>query len=170
MSKIFSSKFFLFAVSCVLIGLVIGCAQKKEPADLVLMNGKIVTMDESKPEVESLAARDGVIVAVGSTNKVEAYMGDRTEVINLEGKLAIPGFIESHGHFTGIGEAQLRLDLMKVKNWDEIVAMVEEAVGKAKPGEWIFGRGWHQEKMGQNTRTQRGRAASPSFLERSLPG
>ncbi len=146
MSKYFSSKLFLFSVSLILIGLVIGCAQKKEPADLVLTNGKIVTMDDSKPEAEALAARDGAIVAVGSTKKIEAYIGDRTEVIELKGKLAIPGFIDSHGHFTDIGQAQLRLDLMNVKNWDEIVAMVKEAVGKAKPGEWIHGRGWHQEK------------------------
>ena len=146
MSKNHSSKFFLLALLFALIGLVTGCAQKKEPADLVLTNGKIVTVDDSKPEAEALAAREGVIVAVGSAEKIEAYMGDRTEVIDLEGKMAIPGFIDSHGHFTSIGQARLRLDLTKVKNWDEIVAMVKEAVGNAKPGEWIYGRGWHQEK------------------------
>jgi predicted amidohydrolase YtcJ len=67
-------------------------------------------------------------------------------VIDLKGQLAIPGFIEGHGHFTGVGQAQLNLNLMKATSWQEIVAMVEQAAKAAKPGQWIYGRGWHQEK------------------------
>src|SRR5262249_39750574 len=59
---------------------------------------------------------------------------------------AIPGFIDGHGHFTGVGEARIILNLTRVKNWDDIVAMVKDAAAKARPGEWIRGRGWHQEK------------------------
>ena len=58
----------------------------------------------------------------------------------------MPGLIDSHGHFNGIGQAKLGLELMPTTSWDEIVAMVGEAAKKAKPGEWIVGRGWHQEK------------------------
>ena len=58
----------------------------------------------------------------------------------------IPGFIEGHGHFNGVGQAQLQLNLMKATSWDEIVRMVQQAVKQAKPGQWIYGRGWHQEK------------------------
>src|SRR5207244_4765023 len=72
--------------------------------------------------------------------------GPGTQVIDLRGQLAIPGFIESHGHFSGVGGAQLQLNLMNVHSWDEIVKMVAEAVSRAKPGQWIYGRGWHQEK------------------------
>jgi predicted amidohydrolase YtcJ len=128
-----------------LVAIPYGCA-KKEPASLVLKNGKIVTVDESMPEAEALAVRGDVIVAVGSDKQIEAYIGEETQVIDLEGKLAIPGFVESHGHFTSIGRSMLQLDLMTVKNWDEIIAMVAEAVKDAEPGEWIMGRGWHQEK------------------------
>ena len=67
-------------------------------------------------------------------------------MIDAHGRLVTPGFIEGHGHFTGVGEAQLNLNLMNVTSWDAIVAMVEEAVKTAKPGQWIVGRGWHQEK------------------------
>ncbi len=67
-------------------------------------------------------------------------------MIDLKGQLVIPGFIEGHGHFGGVGEAKLNLELQNAKSWDEIVAMVEQAAKKAKPGEWILGRGWHQEK------------------------
>ena len=128
------------------ISLFFSCAQKKEPADLVLMNGKIVTVDESKPEAEAIAVRGETIVAVGSNQDIKPYISDTTEMIDLEGKLALPGFIDSHGHFTSIGQAKLGLDLMHVKNFDEIVAVVKEAAEKAQPGEWILGRGWHQEK------------------------
>ncbi|MEW5900075.1 MAG: amidohydrolase [Acidobacteriota bacterium] len=123
-----------------------GCAKKENPADLVLTNGKIVTADMSAPEAEAVAVSGDRIIAVGSVKKIKAYIGESTRVIDLQGRLAIPGFLDSHGHFTGVGEAQMVLDLTKAKNWDQIVVQVEDAVAKAKPGEWIRGRGWHQEK------------------------
>jgi len=128
------------------IALMAGCAQKTEPADLVVTNGKIVTMDASLPVAEALAARAGKIVELASAKKIQRYIGPATQVIDLGGTLAVPGLIDAHVHFTGIGQAKLILDLTKAKNWDEIVAMVAEAVKKAKAGEWISGRGWHQEK------------------------
>jgi len=134
---------FLAAVSVVVTA---GCAPAVEPADMVLHNGKVVTVDEAKPEAQAVAVRGDTIVAVGTNDEVRPYIGEKTEVIDLGGKLAIPAFIDSHVHFTGIGQNKLQLDLMKVKNWDEVVAMVAEAVKAAKPGELIGGRGWHQEK------------------------
>jgi len=146
MFKSLSSRIFISFLGLLIISLFFSCGRKPEPADLVLMNGKIVTVDEAKPEAQALAVRGDLIAALGTDKEIKAYIGPATEVIDLEGKLAIPGFIESHGHFTGIGEAKLELDLTKAKNWDEIVVMVKDAVQNAKPGEWIMGRGWHQEK------------------------
>jgi predicted amidohydrolase YtcJ len=122
------------------------CSPQKEPADLVLRNGKIVTLDDTQSEVTALAVREGKVMALCDNEEIDSYIGDSTEVIDLEGKLAVPGFIDSHLHFTGIGQAALSLNLMHVKNWQEIVSMVEEAVKDKEPGEWILGRGWHQEK------------------------
>src|SRR5262245_35399758 len=116
------------------------------PADLVLKGGKIVTGNERNPEAEALAARDGRIIAVGRTSDIAKLIGDKTKVIDLGGKLAIPGFIEGHGHFTSLGHTRMELDLRKAQSWDEIVRLVEEAARKAPPGEWIIGHGWHQEK------------------------
>jgi predicted amidohydrolase YtcJ len=116
------------------------------PADLVLRGGRIVTLDTQTPEAQALAARNGAVVALGSDANIARYIGPSTQVIDLAGQLAIPGFIEGHGHFNGIGEGKLNLDLMNTKSWDEIVHMVAMAVEKAKPGQWIIGRGWHQEK------------------------
>ncbi len=117
-----------------------------DPANLVLRNGKVVTVDNSKPLAQAIAIRGDAIVAVGSNEEIQLYVDGKTQIIDLAGKLAIPGFIEGHGHFAGIGAAKMSLGLMRVKNWDEVVSMVAEAVKKAKPGEWITGRGWHQEK------------------------
>jgi predicted amidohydrolase YtcJ len=143
-NRLFPEVCFIFFLAFML-AIPYGCA-KKEPASLVLKNGKIVTVDESMPEAEAVAVRDDVIVAVGSDKEIAAYIGADTQVIDLEGKLAIPGFVESHGHFTSIGRAKMQLDLMNVKNWDEIIDSVAEAAKDAEPGEWILGRGWHQEK------------------------
>lgn len=117
-----------------------------EPADLVLINGKVVTVDPARPQAEAVAIVGDKIAAVGTTREIEAYIGPRTRVIDLGGKLVIPGFIEGHGHFTGLGRSQMILDLTRARSWDEIIALVADAAKKAKPGAWIFGRGWHQEK------------------------
>jgi hypothetical protein len=81
--------------------------------------------------------------------EIQRYIGKNTQVIELGGAFVMPGFIEGHGHFTGVGEAKLGLELMPTRSWDEIVAMVADAAKKARPGQWIVGRGWHQEKWSQ---------------------
>ena len=125
-----------------------GCTgqPKPEPATLVVHKGKIVTVDDKKPQAQALAARGDTIVAVGTDEEIAAYIGPATAVVDLAGRLAVPGFIEGHGHFTSMGQARINLNLTAVKNWDEVVDLVKAAVAKAKPGEWILGRGWHQSK------------------------
>jgi len=116
------------------------------PADLVLRNGKIVTMDSAKPAAQAIAVTRGRIDAVGTNAEIAKYIGSSTQVIDLGGKLAIPGFIEGHGHFSGVGESKMTLNLRDAHTWDDIIAMVAAAAREAKPGEWIIGRGWHQQK------------------------
>ena len=130
----------------ILSSVVVAGQNPPAPATLVLRNGKVVTVDATMPEAQAVAIRGDRIVAVGSNQAIQAYVGTATEVIDLRGQLAIPGLVESHGHFMGLGQSKLTLDLMDVKDWDEIVAMVAAAAKQAKPGEWITGRGWHQEK------------------------
>jgi predicted amidohydrolase YtcJ len=146
MTKPLFKLFLVLMVFLASAALLVSCAPKEEAAELVLVNGRIMTVDAAMPEVEALAAGSGRILAVGSRDEIEAYIGDSTKVIDLEGKLAIPGFIDAHAHFTSIGQAKLGLDLMHVKSWEEILNMVKAAVAEAQPGEWILGRGWHQEK------------------------
>jgi hypothetical protein len=115
-------------------------------ADMVLLNGKIVTVEDDRPVVDAVAVRGGVILAVGSDEEIRPFIGESTEVVDLGGKFAMPGFIEGHGHFMMLGRSGMTLDLSQARSWDEIVAMVGDAVRKRKPGEWISGSGWHQEK------------------------
>src|SRR6478752_5795326 len=101
------------------------------PADLVLRGGKIVTADDARPEAQALAARGDTIVALGTDQEIQRFIGANT-----------PGFIDAHVHFTGVGEAARNLKLSTAKNWDDIVRMVADAAKTARPGEWILGRGW----------------------------
>src|SRR5471030_159081 len=120
-----------------------------QPADLILRNGKIVTMNAAAPTAQAIAIRGGKIVAVGSDAYVRRQVPQAMRIVDLHGMLAIPGFIEGHGHFTGVGEFRMGLDLREARTWDGIVAQVARAAKQAKPGEWIIGRGWHQSKWTQ---------------------
>ncbi|HWA34999.1 MAG TPA: amidohydrolase, partial [Cyclobacteriaceae bacterium] len=130
----------------VLIVIISACTSKKTPADLIISGGPIYTMGEKNPMVEAVAVKADTILFAGSKRDVEAYKDENTKSIDLKGATMTPGFIESHGHIMGLGYNELRLDLMNIKSYDELVAMVKEAVAKAQPGQWILGRGWHQDK------------------------
>ena len=127
-----------------------GCMQKKEAileADLILVNGNVITVSEKYPSAESVAIKDNKIIWIGNNDEAENYIGSATVKIDLKGKTVIPGFVESHAHFLGLGESLRILDLRNAANWDEVVKIVEEAAAKSKPKEWIIGRRWHQEKF-----------------------
>ena len=115
-------------------------------ADVVYTNARFVTLDDGRPRAEALAVLDGRILALGSTEAMAAHVGPDTEVVDLGGAFAIPGFIEGHGHFLGMGSAMTQLQLLQTESWDQIVEMVQQAVAAARPGELISGRGWHQSK------------------------
>ena len=121
-------------------------APQHPPVDRVLLGGTVVTMDPQRPRATAIAVDDFRIAAVGSDEEIRAWVGESTEVIDLKGRLVIPGFIEGHGHFLGLGQSRTILDLTTAKSWDDIVAMVGEAARTEQPGAWILGRGWHQEK------------------------
>ncbi len=103
-------------------------------------------MNVAAPVAQAIAVRGDKIEALGTDAEAAKWIGPSTKVIDLHGQLAIPGFIEGHGHFTGVGEFRMGLDLREARTWDEIVAQVARAAKQAKPGEWIVGRGWHQSK------------------------
>ena len=137
------------SLSVATLTLIAACGQQPpsvQPATLVVMNGKVVTVEPGQADARAVAVAGDRIVAVGNEDEIKRYVGTGTQVIDAAGQLVIPGFVEGHGHFTGVGEAQLVLKLATAQTWDDILAMVETAAKSAKPGQWIYGRGWHQEK------------------------
>ncbi|MBM4000493.1 MAG: amidohydrolase [Planctomycetes bacterium] len=121
-------------------------AMAEEPADLIVVGGRIATMDSEKPEASAVAIRAGRIVRVGTDDEVLHAAGPATRRIDLKGRRAVPGFIEGHGHFLSFGESRMMLDLSTARTWREIEGAVERAARGAAPGQWIVGRGWHQGK------------------------
>lgn len=115
-------------------------------ADLVLINGNVVTIDDTNPSAAAIAVVGDRIAAIGSNEAINSYVSDKTEVIDLAGQTAIPGLIEGHGHYTSYGESLTVLDFRHAKSFAEIVSMVKAAVQDTPAGEWIIGRGWHQDK------------------------
>jgi len=116
------------------------------PADLVLENAVVHTVDPSRPRAEAVAVRGNRIAAVGKTSDVRALVGPRTRVVDLRGRTVVPGFEDAHAHLLGIGFARLDVDLVGTRSYAAVVARVRVAVRGRKPGEWIRGRGWHEGK------------------------
>lgn len=126
---------------------IFACRQEtKEAADTILANGNFYTVNPEQSRVSAVAIKDGKILALGSADDLKSFQGQTTQVIDLDGDFAMPGFIEGHGHFSGLGGSLMNLNFLRSKSWDEIVTAVAEKAKTAKEGEWITGRGWHQEK------------------------
>ena len=145
--SVFSRKQF-GALSTIVTGIFmsLACQGPDGPADLVLRNGRIITMDNRWPQVSALAVKGDRISAVGSDRDMLRYTGMETQVIDLKGMLTIPGFIEGHGHFFSLGASLMEVELRNAENWDAIIALVAAEVKNKKTGTWIVGRGWHQDK------------------------
>lgn len=133
--------------------LLISCAEQtseetsnNQIADLVLTNGNVLTVEEDMPRAQAIAIVGDSIAAVGSSSDIAAWVVDDTEVIDLDGATAIPGFIEGHGHYTSYGDSFYRLELRYDNSFQSIVDKVARAAEGVEPGEWIVGRGWHQDK------------------------
>ena len=144
---LFIRKEFLILITIfTVIFTLFSCRGSVGSADLVLRNGRIITMDNRWPQVSALAVKGDRISAIGSDRDMLRYTGMETQVIDLKGMLTIPGFIEGHGHFYSLGASLMELELRNADNWDAIIALVAAEVKNKKPGTWIVGRGWHQNK------------------------
>ncbi|MGE0364033.1 MAG: amidohydrolase family protein, partial [Vicinamibacterales bacterium] len=119
-------------------------------ADLILVNGKVITVDAADRIAEALAIAGGRIVAVGSTAEVKARAGASTQVIDLGGRAVTPGLIDTHVHFTEV-DALFNVDLSDpaITKMDDVLARVAAKVAQTRPGEWIRGRGWDEGKLAE---------------------
>ena len=125
-------------------------AQAPAPADLVLVNGAVITVDARDTVAEAVAVTGGRIVAVGTNADIRARAGAATQVVDLGGRAVTPGLIDTHVHFTEV-DALFNVDLSdpSITKMDDVLARVAAAVAKTKPGEWIRGRGWDEGKLAE---------------------
>jgi len=113
------------------------------PPELVLIKGKILTMDPGSTVAEALAIRDGKILAVGSNAAIKLLEGPQTQVINLSGKTVVPGMIDTHAHFKAAGLAEYVVNMSRAKSVADALDALKSFAATKKPGEWIIGGAWH---------------------------
>ena len=113
-------------------------------ADMIVVNGRVYTVDESRPMVSAFAVRNGRILFAGSEREVRSLAGPKTRVLNVGGATVIPGMVDAHAHLVGLGNSLANVNLAGSSTLEEAIARTVARGKDAKPGEWIFGRGWDQ--------------------------
>ena len=115
-------------------------------ADLILINGKIITVDAKDSIAQAIAIREGKILAVGTNEEIRKQAGRDTRIIDLHGRTATPGLIDTHCHFDATADLYA-IDLSNVKSIGESVELVRKKVSEVQPGTWIRGHGWDESKL-----------------------
>ena len=116
------------------------------PADLVLTNGRIYTVDNARPIVSALAVGSGRVLFVGSDAEARALAAPSTRVIDLHGATVVPGIVDAHAHLLGLGNTLRRVNLAGSTSYQEVIDRVRAWAKDVRPGEWILGRGWDQNR------------------------
>ena len=124
--------------------LIMGCSQTQK-ADLIIINGDYYS-GLVHDSIEAIAVVGDKIYKTGKRTEILALEGTDTKIIDAQGQFVMPGFIEGHGHFPNFGTSLQNLNFLRDTSWADIVAKVENKIATVQPGEWIYGRGWHQEK------------------------
>jgi predicted amidohydrolase YtcJ len=130
------------AFSLLFLFFLVSALAQEQPADLILKDANIYTVDEHNPQVQAVAVKGDRIIFVGSDADVQKYTRPTTRVLDLKGATVLPGLTDSHYHFLGVGERELSFNLEGTKSLGDLLAKVKERVASAKTGEWIVGRGW----------------------------
>ena len=126
----------------ILLVILTGCELMKEKVDLVIVNAKVYTVDDSFSEAQAFAVQDGKFIAVGTTDEIrDVYTSD--QLIDADGRAITPGLIDAHCHFYGLGLNQQLVNLVGTKSFDEVLERVKE-FHAANPKSFLRGRGWDQ--------------------------
>jgi predicted amidohydrolase YtcJ len=131
----------------IVVALLFFSCKQTQKADLIIYDAAIFTADSTMQTASAVAVKDGIILAVGGEEDMKKLIKEgHTQLLDAQGQFMMPGFIEGHGHFSGLGYSLINLNFLESKSWESIVEAVARRAAEVKPGEWIVGRGWHQEK------------------------
>ena len=158
-------RYFVF----IFIFFLLSCSAEKQ-SELVIYGNNIYTLDNKNSKVEAIYIKNGIIEMIGTKESIaETVVNSNTKILNVGNACVIPGIIEGHGHFSGMGYGLQNLNFLESKSWQEIVSQVKEKVGKAEKGEWIYGRGWHQDKWDRAPNTSEGTYPTHESLSEISP-
>ena len=134
-----------------LAALLGSCSGLPEPADLLLVNGKILTIDDAFTVASAMAVKDGRILAVGDSSLGGRFAAE--EIVNLEGQTVMPGFVDSHTHVRG--QPRRYIELSKVDSIEQMMELVGAKAAELGPDEWITGYGWSEDELAEQRRPLR---------------
>ncbi len=138
-------------------------------ADLIIKGKRIYTLDPTMQNPEVVAVKADTILFVGALNESDKFLGDETKVIELGDGTLLPGLIEGHAHIMSVGYSLLNVDLREAKSYDEVIEMVVERARNTPKGQWILGRGWHQDKWDQQPEIKTKGFPTHDLLSESVP-
>lgn len=148
---------------CILLALSAAVRAQGVEADLVLLNGKVWTVDPAQPEAQAVAVWQGRILAVGSDAEVGALVGSRTQVLDVGGKLVLPGFNDNHVHLKTGGLWMAGPQLKDAGDAEEMGRRLAEKAKELPPGAWITGGTWDHDNWPD------GRLPTAEMVDRYVP-
>jgi predicted amidohydrolase YtcJ len=119
--------------------------------DLIVVNARIYTVDNARPMASALAVKNGRIVFVGSDLEARALARNNTHIADLKGRTVIPGMVDAHAHLLGLATSLRNVQLAGSSSYEEVIRRVTERARTMKPGEWMEGRGWDQNRWPEKT-------------------
>lgn len=140
-----SKTYYLFLLLAVF--LAISCQESTPALDSLIINANIYSVVEDEVAYDAIGIKDGRISILGSSEVLKKSIDEKTKVIDAKGEFLMPGFIEGHGHYSNLGKSLQNLNFLIDTSWQQITAKVAEKLKTIDDGEWVYGRGWHQEKF-----------------------
>ncbi|MBD0403186.1 amidohydrolase [Flammeovirga sp. EKP202] len=122
--------------------------EKIEKADKVFLNGKIYTVNEQQKWAEGIAVKDNKIVFVGNNEEIEKYINSTTEVVDLGGKMMLPGFVSGHDHLISSNWMKAGVELFDAKSKEDYLQMIKEYADRHPEEPIVFGFGWNKDTYG----------------------
>jgi predicted amidohydrolase YtcJ len=117
---------------------------RPKPADLILLNGNIITLTQQKGQFSAVVIQNDRILALLTDNEAREFVGPKTKVVDLKGATILPGLVDAHCHLLGLGMALANVNLVGTTSYAEVIELVKARAAKTPKGQWILGRGWDQ--------------------------